>query len=336
MEVSEEDVLAFLRQIETGEVILTPTLNPQVHIKGEILYEADNGWKIEISNWSGQFSGIVEIVLPNGRILDMDFLDENMPDVCFYSPDKDVEWRAYRMKKTIWGYIYKPEGKLGIFEGAKAGQIISNPDREPPWIIVNHSLRDTIVAKWPGQLWLAEVLDALEPQNHRGNYTRCVSVKMIKPVETDWLFGSHGKKIEEVLNFANKLDIDAAQRLVLNRSKEAGPLTSEGWHRWKAKVDIVDDTPEHDMEGVIMLGSGSTSSPIGHGLGLVHDGVWQSAKREMGNKAFEEDEEEMWIKPPWSGAASALMDAAWALGVPDLFSEPEMSTLLQAWNRRLK
>ena len=239
-------------------------------------------------------------------------------------------------EKTIIGYIYNSEDKLGIFKEAQTGQIVSNPDREPPWIIVNHSLQDTTVARWPGRLWRAEVLDAIEPQNHRGNYTRCASVKIIEPVATDCLFGRHGKKTEDVIAYANRLDIHMAENLARHRAKDAGPITSEGWHRWKVAADIKDDTPECDMEGVIMIGSGSHTSPIGHGLALVHRGVWESAKREVGDAAFDQDEEEMWLKPPWSEAGSVMLETAWALGAPQYFSEAELETLLQAWTRRLK
>lgn len=334
MTVSEEQVLEFLRHVETGEVTLEAQQDPQIHIKSDILYEASNGWKIEVSNWGGQFSGIVEIILPSGDILDLDYLDEHMAEVRVYFPDKDVEWLAYKMKETIIGYIYKPHDKLGIFETCQAGDIITNPDREPPWIIVNHSLQDTIVAHWPGRLWCAEAVDILDPQDHRGNYTRCVSVKIVKEEETDWLFGPYGTKIEDILHYASKLNISKAEILAGSRSDTAKSLQSQGWHRWMAKEERHDRDPQRDMSGVVVAGSQKPKSPIGHGLSCVHRCVWDSAKREVGDAAFDEDEEEMWMKPPWSKAASALLDAAWALGVPDLFSEAERETLLAAWNER--
>ena len=97
--ISEQEVLAFLEQIETGEVTLVPQLDPQVHIKGDIPYKASNSWCIEISNWSGQFSGISEIILPSGEVLDVGFIDTHMPKVALYFPDPDIEWQVYRMKE---------------------------------------------------------------------------------------------------------------------------------------------------------------------------------------------------------------------------------------------
>lgn len=97
--ITEQEVLAFLVQIETGEVTLLPQIDPQAHIKSDSPYKASNGWVIEISNWSGQFSGISEIILPSGEVLDVDFLDTHMPEVDLYFPDPEVEWRAYGMRE---------------------------------------------------------------------------------------------------------------------------------------------------------------------------------------------------------------------------------------------
>jgi len=53
-----------------------------------------------------------------------------------------------------------------------------------------------------------------------------------------------------------------------------------------------------------------------------------------GDAAFNEDEDDIWLVSPWREAASAMMDAAWALGAPELFSEDEREKLLQAWKAR--
>lgn len=86
---------------------------------------------------------------------------------------------------------------------------------------------------------------------------------------------------------------------------------------------------------VAVTGSSPSVSPVGYGLSLAHQCVWDSAKREAGEDAFEEDEDEMSLEPPWSDATSTLLDPAWALGVPDLFSGAEINTLLQGWKHRV-
>lgn len=132
MNISEDDVLGVLKQIETGDITLVPEYDPQERIKGDVLYRASNGWTIEVSNWSGEFAGIVEIGLPDGSVLDIDHLDRCMPGVAEYSPGKDVAWRAYRMKALETGFIYLSDDNLGRFADAKGGAVVSNPSSEPP------------------------------------------------------------------------------------------------------------------------------------------------------------------------------------------------------------
>lgn len=101
--ITEAEVLSILRQIELGEVMLTPDVDPQIQFKGDVLFTASNGWKIEVSNWSGNFGGIVEIILPGGQVLDDDFLQEHLQSVCHYFPSPEFEWRAYKMRDNTSG-----------------------------------------------------------------------------------------------------------------------------------------------------------------------------------------------------------------------------------------
>ncbi|MCA8892183.1 MAG: hypothetical protein KDA56_10280 [Hyphomonas sp.] len=330
---TEDEVMAVLRQIETGDVTLVPEQDPQEQIKSDILYRASNGWTVEVSNWSGEFAGIVEVGLPDGGILDMEYLDRHMPRVAEYFPDEDVAWRAYRMKAVETGFIYLSDDKLGRFADAEEGATVSNPSNEPPWIIVDQSLRDVTVARWPGRLWLAQVLDRLEPQDHRGNYTRCVSVKIIREMPTHHLFGPYGEQVEQALRFAGGLDREGAERLASYRHPDAAELTSQGWHRWQALVRRQDNTSDRDMRGVVTAAN-NLKSPVGHGLSLAHRAVWDAAERIDGAAAFEEDEDERWLIGPWAAAGSAMLETVWGLGAPELFEEAEREVLLQAWNRR--
>lgn len=67
------------------------------------------------------------------------------------------------MAQNNTGYIYRSDDKIGLFKGAREGQLVSNPNQDPPWIIVHHSLDDTLAAKWPGKLFQAEVTEATKP-----------------------------------------------------------------------------------------------------------------------------------------------------------------------------
>lgn len=330
MMVSEANVLGVLKQIESGNITLMPECDPQERIKGDILYRASNGWTIEVSNWAGEFAGIVEIGLPDGSVLDGEYLDRHMPEVAQYFPDADVAWQSYRMKPVEAGFIYISDDNPRILAGVEAGEVIANATREPPWIIVSHSLQDVTVARWPGRLWLARVLDRLEPQDHRGNYTRCVSVKIVREMPTHNLFGSYGEQVERVLRFAADLDRAGAERLGKNRHEKAAQLTSQGWHRWQDLVTGRNKQPDRDMRGVVKAANNLTS-PVGNGLSLAHRAVWDAAQRIDGDAAFEEDEEERWLIGPWAAAGSAMLETVWAMGAPDLFDETEREILMMAW-----
>lgn len=232
------------------------------------------------------------------------------------------------------GYIYKPNDKLGLFEGAEAGQVVSNPNREAPWLVVNHSLEGANIACWPGRLWRVEIVDALEPQNHRGNYTRSISVRIIEEIKTEPLFGENGAKIESILRYADALDLPAAEALAAFKSTEVDGVVTAGWHRWLAETQTQKTDPSHAMNGVVATGNGVQRSPVGHGLSLIHRCVSDSAERAMGKAAFEEDEDGIWLLPPWSVAGDVLSAAAWAYGAPDVFSADEIEILLKGWAAR--
>ena len=332
-EIHEVEILSVLKRIETGALTVTPDQDPQEQIKGDILFRVSNGWKIEVCNWSGEFGGIVEIITPDGQILDTDYLERHMPRVDDYYPEPDIADNAWGMKPVETGFIYVSDVKPGRLKDAKANDVISNPNAGPPWIVLYPKLRDVLVAHWPGKLWLVHVLERLEPQDHRGNYTRCISVKLIREMDTHNLFGAHGRAVETILRYATGLTRVKAQHLSANRHAEAKALQSAGWHRWQEQVTRKPTTIREDMSGVVKAANNLTS-PVGYGLSLAHGGVWDSAKAIDGDAAFEEDEDDVWMVEPWAGAGSVMMDAVWALGAPDLFEEAECEKLLQAWNAR--
>lgn len=334
MAIDQEDILKVLRQVEMGEITLTPNKDPLYQIKGDILFAASNGWTIEVSNWSGEFAGIVEITIADGTVLDTDYLEKNMPMVDQYFPEAEVALRAYGMKPIEVGFLYLSHDKLGRFEGAKAGDVISNPNHEPPWMIVEPQLKNVLVARWPGKLWLTQVLEKLKPQDHRGSYIRCISVKLIREMVTANLFGPCGEAVETVLAYASQLSPSEAEELSVQRHDEAKALQSAGWHRWQALLSENPPDSSRDMSDVVIVAN-NVSSPVGYGLSRAHGLTRQAAIAAVGDAAIEEDEEDSWLVEPWASAASSLMDAVWALGAPELFDASEHEKLLHAWSRRI-
>lgn len=333
MVADEAAVLLILKQIETGELTVTPDQDPQEQIKGDILFRVSNGWTIEVSNWSGEFAGIVEVITSEGQVLDTNFLEHNMPRVDDYFPDPDVASRVWGMKPVETGFIYAADAEPRRLEGAKAGDVIANPDSGPPWMILYPTLNDVLVPQWPGKLWLARVLERLEPQDHRGTYVRCISVKLDRQMETHNLFGACGQAVETVLTYAANLTRAQAVHLSANRHTESKALQSAGWRRWQEQVTQKPTTMREDMSGVVRAAN-NLRSPVGYGLSLAHRGVWDAAQAIDSDAAFQEDEDDIWLVEPWAGAGSAMMDTVWALGAPELFDVEEREKLLQAWTAR--
>jgi hypothetical protein len=92
--LSEHEVLAFLRDIETGIITLAPTVEPQHVYAGNVEYTASNGWRIVVFNDANEWDYIDEIITADGRRMDFDHL-EALPGLREYTPSKEVAWERY-------------------------------------------------------------------------------------------------------------------------------------------------------------------------------------------------------------------------------------------------
>jgi hypothetical protein len=119
--ISEAELLEFLRAIEEGSVSLRPECNPQDIYAGNVPYVAGNGWKIKIFNDCNEWDYIEAVTAPDGRSLDFDTIENDMPLVREYSPSDDVAWRRY----GIPGYC--------IFRCVTCGTVLEEMDlrKEP-------------------------------------------------------------------------------------------------------------------------------------------------------------------------------------------------------------
>lgn len=236
------------------------------------------------------------------------------------------------MKPTD-GYVYVPDSDPGVFASAAQGMVVRKPDRSPPWIVVDHAIESTIIARWPGRLWRVVVLDAdsVEQASAHANYTRALAVKIIEAIPASRLFGEHGDAVVAVLSFASRLDAATAGRLAQLRHAEADQAYSRAFRRWLDRVGCGSVKGRSDFSGVLEAGQGPTRSPINGGLSLVYRVVWDRAEAVAGPGAFVEDDEgERTLGPVWGTAASALLDAAIALGAPSVASE-DAAILTSAW-----
>ena len=220
------------------------------------------------------------------------------------------------------------------FLTAQEGDTVRNPSREAPWIVLLHSLQDVVVTDWPGILWEAEVVDALDPQGHTGDYTRCVAVRLMRRLPPHTLFGPDGEGVAWVIECARNLTPEDAEILADHRARESGQIYSKAWLRWDglspAKREFA------DWEGVIGAGGDAPVSPINRGLSAVFNCTCARAVELLGEDAMypeggDDDDPDLHLVDPWGEAALALCEAAMALGAPRLLPEEDRAILTEAW-----
>lgn len=246
-------------------------------------------------------------------------------------------FRLSPKRKPVTGYIYVPGGTADPrFLKASEGDEIRNPTREAPYIVVSHSTDDVLVTDWPGTLWRAEVVDALKPQGHTGDYTRAVAVRLIERVPTHTLFGSHGEGVAWVADRARDLTREEAALLAEARAPQAGQLYSKAWLNWdNLAADKRDYT---EWEGIIGVGSEAPVSPVRRGLSAVFNCICARALETDGDDAWytgdgPEEDPDMHLAEPWATASLALIEAAMALGAPDLLPVEDRAVLTAPWHR---
>jgi hypothetical protein len=240
-------------------------------------------------------------------------------------------------RKRQTGFIYIADERRDLrFAGAAPGDVIRNETREAPWLVVNHTLDGVLVTDWPGSLWEAEVVDAINPQNHKGDYTRAVAVRILRQVPPHELFGPNGEAVVWILDRTARLTREEAETLSRARAPEAGALYSRAWLNWPEMPD--DKRVFEDWEGVIGAGGTIPPSPVGRGLSAVFNSVCANALRAFGDNAWyttdgpEVEDPDMHLAEPWYTAALCLLEAAMALGAPHLLSEADRKTLTAPWH----
>jgi len=93
--ISEAEMMDFLRAVEEGSVSLRPEFSPQDIYAGDVPYVASNGWQIKIFNDCNEWDYIEAVTAPDGRSLDFDTIDNDMPLIREYDPSDEVAWRRY-------------------------------------------------------------------------------------------------------------------------------------------------------------------------------------------------------------------------------------------------
>lgn len=241
------------------------------------------------------------------------------------------------------GLVYVSADEDSPLAEARPGAEIRNPNRHRPWIVVNHDATSVIAVKWPGKLWAVDIIDPATaadqaevggPPMAYAGYTRAVGVLVTEELPLSMLFGPHGEAVCQVIEVARALTRDRATILSESRHPDAGRTYDRAFRAWLTDQGLPIYAWEEDFDGTLdARREGSRiGSPILGGLGIVHDQVAKRAASFDGDDAFTtDDNEDSWLVRPWSGAGSALCDAALALGAPELVGPADHKILTTAW-----
>lgn len=250
----------------------------------------------------------------------------------------------FRRRPTQRGYIYlADDSPVGIVSAAP-GEVVRVPGRKPPWLVVDHALPTVLIARWPGRLWLVEILDPISDAEQRASgselrndapYTRAAAVRFVDEIDLAALFGERGAAVCGVIETARGLTEDIARRLTLARHEGAGQAYSRVWHRWLKQQRVHAADQAESFAGVVAIASvpvGSPVSPIGRGLIVIANVLGKRATALVGASVWIEDANDpAFLAQPWAGAEAALCAAALAFGAPDLVSETDRGILAKAW-----
>jgi hypothetical protein len=221
------------------------------------------------------------------------------------------------MKKKIVGFVYSALEDDERFRNAKVGDLIINKDKNPPWIVVDHTLGRTIVTKWPGKLFEVEILNpSREKSINKGLvkdvwYTRTFGVKIIRELTVDNLFGQNGKEICWLIDLTRNIDEQQVTLLAGTSNENNRDLYSKAWEKWIALTDkgsLSLDDNHYDILKVFPRNQ-RFNSPIREGLSIISSQFRIRAREILGEKAFIIDDEEQYLIPVWANACEKLLHA---------------------------
>lgn len=246
------------------------------------------------------------------------------------------------------GYVYSDKTDT-VMAPARPGLRIAKKNRRPPHIVVSSTIQSLVVALWPGRLWRVRIVDPVTEADEDAappvGFTNAVAVDVLEEIPAARLFGPQGEKVCAVLARALQLDWDQARSFAKARHPDAGKAYSRAWSNWLLSVgvaspfrvdfmSVVDTSPLRDTDFTGVLGtSAHPSSPISSGLKVLHRTIRDRAEETEGSKALiVHDDGEESFEPVWLTACYALLEAAMALGAPEVSAAEDRRIMCKAWN----
>lgn len=239
------------------------------------------------------------------------------------------------MPNPTEGFTYVSDDEAGTMAQARTGARITLNPRQPPWIVVSHSIKSVCVARWPGRLWRARIVDTTNVPQPLSNatYTRAAIVDVLDEIPASHLFGEHGAAVCAVITKASQLEIDQVKALAQARHPAASKAYSRAWNTWLTRMDASSAYEGEDLTSTLAIHAGGSQSPINNGLKVVFKTVFERAKLIAGPAAIQCSEDgDAHLAPTWDAAASTMLEAAMAFGAPIILKDEDRRIMSAAWN----
>lgn len=239
-----------------------------------------------------------------------------------------------KKEQGIIGYIYVADSDDGALKNAFEGQTIKNKKKGPPWIVVDHGFENMTIAKWPGSLWRAEVIDEAKNTGllEYAKYTRANGVKIIERLPLDVLFGDFGAGILKIIQSVSSISPDSFVSLARAFPDEALELYSKGWNIYGGTK--TDQRPFYgrDHQNTIAMPGDEGCSPVNSAFKIIYSQVFDQANTITDGKAIlSDDEGNLSLNDEWSKACNSFLCAAMAIAYQQKYSADEIALLSSAW-----
>lgn len=239
-----------------------------------------------------------------------------------------------KKEQGIIGYIYVADSDEGILKNTSVGQTIKNKKKGPPWIVVDHGFENMTIAKWPGLLWCAEVIDEAKNTGllEYAKYTRANGVKIIERLPLDVLFGGFGAGVLKIIESTSAIDLDLAKKLASAFPDEALKLYSKGWNIWGSTKNDQSPFYGRNHQNTIAMPSDEGYSPINSAFTIIYSQVFDQANELTGGQAIlSDDEGNLSLDDEWSKTCNSYLCAAMAIAYQQKYSCEEIALLSKAW-----
>jgi hypothetical protein len=239
-----------------------------------------------------------------------------------------------KKEQGIIGYIYVADSDEGILKNASAGQTIKNKKKGPPWIVVDHGFEKMTIAKWPGTLWRAEVIDEAKNTGllEHARYTRANGVKIIERLPLDVLFGNYGVCVLKIIESASTIDVDTSKKLASTFTGEALALYSKGWNIFGGTKNEQPPYYGRNHQNTIAMPGDEGCSPINNAFSIIYSQVFDRANELTEGKAIlSDDEGNLSLDEEWSKACNSYLCAAMAVAYQQKYSQNEVELLSKVW-----